>query len=289
MRSIVGVFPTVEAGARAVERAMPIVGRNCVTLLLPGESGVAEKVPATEDMAPVGAPIGGTIAGLLGAGAALMIPGVGAVTAFGAAAAAAFGAAAGYAGWKIGEAADLGSYPGPSVDELYLYEDALQQGRAVAVGLARDADAHAKLEAIFREAGAESIDAARERWWIGIRDAEAERYAAEGGDFSADEGPFRSGFEAALRAGPSAGSFEERKRELSASGAGGVDHPAFRRGYARGREFLDRRMRSPAGTCPPRAERAEATSDVDDASRDSFPASDPPPTGGGRTGSPVRS
>lgn len=288
MRSIVGVFPTAEAGTRAVERAMPIVGRNCVTLLLPGESDIAAKVPSTEDMAPVGAPIGGTLAGLLGAGAALMIPGVGAITVFGAAAAAAFGAAAGYAGWKIGEAADVASYPGPSVDELYLYEDALQQGHAVAVGLARDADVYEKLEAVFRDAGAESIDAARERWWIGIRDAEAERYAAEVGDFAPDEGPFRSGFEAALRAGVSAGSFEERKSELAASGAGPIEHPAFRRGYTRGREFLDRRMRSPAGTCPPRAEREEATSDVDEASRDSFPASDPPAAGGGRTGSPVR-
>ena len=37
--------------------------------------------------------------------------------------------------------------------------------------------------------GAESVDAAREEWWIGLRDAEEAEYTRQGGDFRKDELP----------------------------------------------------------------------------------------------------
>ena len=46
--------------------------------------------------------------------------------------------------------------------------------------------------------GAESVDAAREKWWIGIRDAEATHYGSAPEDFTAKEKTYRAGFEAAL-------------------------------------------------------------------------------------------
>jgi hypothetical protein len=86
------------------------------------------------------------------------------------------------------------------VDELYVYEDALSKGRTLVLVSAgeRSADVWRALEA----SGAESIDAAKEDWWVGIRDAEKLEYsgpdgAAEPG--SREEALFRQGFEAALR------------------------------------------------------------------------------------------
>src|SRR5262249_18031832 len=52
-------------------------------------------------------------------------------------------------------------------------------------------------ESVLMEDGAESIDAAREQWWTGLRSAEEAAYNAEGFDFDADEAEFRRGFEVA--------------------------------------------------------------------------------------------
>jgi hypothetical protein len=81
-----------------------------------------------------------------------------------------------------------------------------------------DADKATAVRAALAQAGAESLDAARAQWWIGMRDAEAEAYHATGGDFPKDEEMYRRGFEAALRGD-----------EANASNTG-----AFRAGYERG-------------------------------------------------------
>jgi hypothetical protein len=47
--------------------------------------------------------------------------------------------------------------------------------------------------------GAENIDSARNMWWIGLRDAEKEKYEGAGGNCEQDERDFRAGFEDALR------------------------------------------------------------------------------------------
>lgn len=90
---------------------------------------------------------------------------------------------------------------------------------------ARDEDEAAKARAVFAHAGAESVDAAREEWWIGLRSAEKEHYHALGGHFDSAEPDYRRGFEAALRDSSGAGRAEPAGNE------------AFRRGYARGMEY----------------------------------------------------
>jgi len=91
------------------------------------------------------------------------------------------------------------STAGLPADELFVYKDALRQGRSVLFVQARDDHEATLARETLAEAGAESIDAAREAWWIGLRSAEQEHYHALGGDFAQDEQAYRRGFEAALR------------------------------------------------------------------------------------------
>ena len=120
------------------------------------------------------------------------------------------------------------STTGLPADELFVYKDALKQGRSVIFVEARDEGEAAKARTVFAHAGAESVDAAREEWWIGLRSAEKEHYHALGGHFESAEQDYRSGFEAALR---------QSNGEAVAEPAGSE---AFRRGYQRGIEYHQR-------------------------------------------------
>jgi hypothetical protein len=130
-----------------------------------------------------------------------LIPGIGTVTAIGLAALGIIGAVGGaLAGAAAGTALGNTLSHGIPKDELFVYKDALKHGRTVLVALTDDADQAVAARQVLVQAGAESIDAARERWWLGLRDAEAEVYTAQGGDFTKDEAMYRRGFEAALHA-----------------------------------------------------------------------------------------
>ncbi len=84
------------------------------------------------------------------------------------------------------------------------------------------------------------MHAARDHWWLGIRDAEAVEYKATGGDFQADETDFRRGFEAALATRRAGQSYDEARGRLRRRYLGACDRPAFRRGYERGQAYLRR-------------------------------------------------
>jgi hypothetical protein len=80
---------------------------------------------------------------------------------------------------------------------------------------------------VLTQAGTESPDAARERWWVGLRDArEVEDDALE----------YRRGFEAALGVRLGA-AWSEVADELQARDPDVHDHDGFRRGYERGRAY----------------------------------------------------
>lgn len=193
MRAVTGTFRSFADGERAAERLGRIIGAEHVNLLTPESGRAAVKaVPTTEDMPPVGAPMGATVGSVLGIAAAVMIPGLGQVTALGAAAAALFGAAGGILGWKTGAAADRALSGGLPVDEVYFYEDAVRQGRTVLVALVEDQEKEPLVRETLALCGAESIDKARERWWMGLRDAEAEHYGDD--HFEEHEALYRYGF-----------------------------------------------------------------------------------------------
>ena len=126
---------------------------------------------------------------------------------------------------------------GLSRDELYLYEDALRQGRSIVVAYAEDENAEERVHNVLAQAGAESIDAARESWWLGLRDAEEEHYQTQGGDFQHAEVSYRRGFEAALNPKRRGKSYEETASELKEAYRESGTDDAFRRGYERSQHY----------------------------------------------------
>jgi hypothetical protein len=94
--------------------------------------------------------------------------------------------------------------------------------------------------AVLEGSGAESVDAARERWWIGLREAEAFEYHGEGLDFSRDEAAYRAGFEAALASGARDRNGRDAEALLKSRHPATYREPAFRRGYERGRAYYQR-------------------------------------------------
>jgi len=94
-----------------------------------------------------------------------------------------------------------------------------------------------RVRRLFGDLGAESVDAAREEWWIGLRDAEETHYTQEGGDFRKDEALFRRGFDAAVRLPQAPPPFEEARAILRETDGAAVDERPFRAGYERGRAW----------------------------------------------------
>jgi hypothetical protein len=133
-------------------------------------------------------------------------------------------------------------------DELFVYEDALRQGRTVLMILAKDDDQADDVRDLLEECGAESVDAARKKWWIGLRDAEAEHYKADGRDFDTDEDTYRRGFEAALHADARGKPFDEVLDYLRKNHPDLYERQEFRAGFERGRQHAERVVQEPIGT-----------------------------------------
>src|SRR5579872_3689676 len=248
MEPVVGVFGSRSQAEEAAERFKER-GVSRVTLLTPGEPAeeVLQQVP-TDDMEQPGmAPaIGGLVGGALGlagglelgtAAAAILLPGVGPVLAIGMLGAAVLGAGGAAAGVAAGHAVETSAADGLPKDELFFYEDALRQGRSVLIAYADDDESAVAARGIMTLSGAESLDAARESWWLGLRPLEQEHYQADGQDFSRDEACYRHGFEAALHPDRRNQSYTEALEVLRERYGSECDQASFRRGYERGRGY----------------------------------------------------
>jgi hypothetical protein len=196
--------------------------------------------------------MGATIGALMGGGAGLtagamlvaLIPGIGPISALGLLGAAILAAAGGTAGAIAGKDIERSTTEGLPHDEIYVYEDALRQGRSVVIALAETEDSAASLRGLFRLSGSETVDNAREQWWIGLRSSEQEHYSQSGRDFTRDEKFYRMGFEAALNAKTRCMEFDQVS---AAMGAALEDvqrqypdadvEEAFTHGYQRGRDY----------------------------------------------------
>jgi hypothetical protein len=253
MRAVAGVFPSRENAARAYallrSAGYDPDNINFLTPEMSETSPAAAPVSETEQPG-VGKAIGSVVGGALGmaggfelgVGVTALIPGVGPVLAAGLAGMALLGTGGAVAGAALGSTVDQDTTPSLPADEVFFYEDALRQGRTVIVVMANGATEADRAREIIAQAGAESIDAARNAWWIGLRPAEAEHYRALGNNFEADQEDYRAGFEATLRRPVRGKSYAEAAEYLRSEYPGIWESEPFRSGFARGREFHEQRM-----------------------------------------------
>ena len=242
METVAGIFQSREQAEKAVQQIHYLGIRNDrIAVLTPNTTAQAAEraVPTADSEQPgMGKAMGGTVGGAMGvaggaslgaAAASLLVPGVGPVIAGAILGAAILGAGGTAAGMAAGEAMEEGLVSGLPHDELYLYEDAVRKGRSVVIAFVEHEEMLDGTRAALKSAGAESVDAARESWWLSLRDAEAADYQTTGKTFDSDEPSYRRGFETAL---------QNRGEDLAKlSTSGDVLDDAFRRGYERGRAY----------------------------------------------------
>ena len=234
MQSVVGVVQTTEDARRVAAAIVREVPTARVRVLTP-ESSQADlaAVPTDESEQPgMGGAIGAVAGGAAGAAVgSLLLPPVGAIAVLGIAAAALLGAVG---GGSAGQAVEDTLAFGLPKDELFVYADALRDGRSVVIAYV-DSDEHLeRARQAIGGAGAETVDAARDAWWVGLRDAEAAEYV-DAAKFDADEPSYRRGFEAACRGDEPAPAEDD----------------AFNAGYVRGRAYLVTRHQELQLTRPP--------------------------------------
>jgi hypothetical protein len=219
--------------------------------LLTGESNVEKvlSVPSTDQRPGISKMLGAVVGGVVGFAfgyvfGTLIVPHGGPTGAIGTMLGIFLAAVGAFVGGVIGRRAEISLTEGIPRDELYFYEDALRQGRSVVIVTTGNTVNQEVIRGAMEKAGAESIDRAREKWWIGIRDAEKEHYDGGAATFDRDEIWFRRGFEAALDPRNRGKSYSE-SRVLQ---VGEYPHlydeiaeGAFRHGYARGQAYLSAR------------------------------------------------
>jgi hypothetical protein len=252
LQAITGVFLTQDDAQRAFTSLRSIgVSAAKLSLLTPGdvrdqiksippdaaEPPAMRKAPAE----PLGADVGHASGMML---VSAFLPGVGSVTGAGLLAQPILRAAGARIDGLRKESPEDVVTEGLPEAEIFVYEDLLRKGRSVVVALAEDGTAE-PIRQSFLQQGADAIDAARQEWWIGLRDAEREHYSASGRDFANDEKFYRLGFEAALHARTRCKEFDQVSAEMDSEledleqqypGAQ-IEEP-FTRGYQRGREHF---------------------------------------------------
>ncbi len=245
METIVGIFTSLEKARGAIKqlKSLGILDQRLV-LLTPGSnaSEAEAEVRTIDAEAPgIGQALGATVGGAMGvaggytlgaAAASLMVPGVGPIIAAGILSAAILGIGGAATGAAVGESMEENIDVGLPHDETFIYEDALRKGRSVLIAFVDD-ELEDRVRNVLAQSGAESIDSAREEWWVGLRDAEEEQYQAQGRDFKTAEVSYRRGFEAALNRRYRGKSSEEVAPEFD----GASSDEAFRRGYERGQAY----------------------------------------------------
>src|SRR6516164_6090202 len=255
MRAVAGVFASRSDAEHAARKVASLgLSKDRIALLFQGQTKKElQAIPISEGEQPgVGKALGGVVgaaAGLaggfeLGAVVSAAVPGVGPVLAIGLAGAALLALAGATVGAVGGDALENAMTEGLPEDELFVYEDALRRGRSVLIAFTDDEAHAASVRRLMEGEGAETVDAAREQWWIGLRRPEEEHYSKLGREFKEDEKFYRLGFEAALHARTRCTEYDQVLAEMTADledlqrryPHSDLEEP-FRHGYERGRAY----------------------------------------------------
>jgi outer membrane lipoprotein SlyB len=252
MKTVTGVFAS-QSDAQHAMAEMRLAGArdDRITLLTPGSSQTElESVPNVAAEQPGMEKAFGAVVGAatdLSAGPLLLvaiIPGVGPVTAIGLLGGAVLAAAGAIVGSAASGSLENHMTEGLPEDEIFVYEDALRKGRSVVIVQVNDETQASRFREFLQTEGAETVDAAREQWWIGLRSAEQEHYSAHGRKFGDDEVFYRLGFESALHArtrckeyDQTLGEMDAKIEELEKQYPGREVAEPFSRGYERSRDY----------------------------------------------------
>jgi hypothetical protein len=256
MDTIAGVFKSRAQAERAAQELPSLdMPNERVALLTPdaaGQDKVDRRGFVTDgEQRGMGAAVGGTVGGAIGAGTgftgavlAATIPGIGPIFAIGMLGAAALGLVGALVGEAAGGAYEQSLAKGLPTDEWFVYQDALRQGRSIVLAQTEDAEQAGAVRQSLVAAGAESIDAAREQWWLGLRGAEEDHYLKTGKDFTQVEEFYRQGFEAALRVPRTQRNDNQFESFLSAELAKqktktAAAQESFRMGFERGWDYYE--------------------------------------------------
>ena len=246
MEAISGVFRTREDAEKAInELRRAGIPENRIGLLAPGsdERDLERGLPVTDTEEPgMGRAMGAAVGGAMGAAggatlglavASLAVPGVGPVIAFGMVGAALLGVVGAATGAAVGDQVEEQLGEGIPHEDIYLYEDALRQGRSVLIVYTDGDDETDKAEEVLVRSRAMDLDELRENWWTELRHNERTYYHRDGRDFDQDEESYRRGYEAALHPRRRGKAYSEVEQDLQSAYVGELD-TAFRDGYERG-------------------------------------------------------
>jgi len=245
MQTVTGIFDSRVDAERAFSQlaeSHEFDRENLVLLTPDSPPEKVETIPTDEGEQPgMGAAIGGVVGGAVGlaTGAVLsnlVLPGIGPVLTLTLSAGSGLGGA--LLGAEGGSATERALSTGLPKDELFFYEDALRHQRSLVVAMADSEDNATSARFIMERNKAESVDAAREKWWIGIRDNEAKEYGRGQNDLATQERIYRTGFEAALTPELRHKPYSETVSQLRQKFPDIAGHETFRRGYERGRQYL---------------------------------------------------
>src|SRR6266403_4928005 len=170
MKPIVGVFKSRASAQSAAAKLVPLgIPKDRINILTPDvtPAELAELPTQAVEQPGMGKAMGATLGGAIGLAAdgslpailgSLLVPGVGPVLAIGLAG----GVLGAVAGGAAGGAMESSTTDGLPEDELFVYEDGLRQGHSVVVAIGDDDLQGEAIRGALEDAGAESIDRARE-------------------------------------------------------------------------------------------------------------------------------
>jgi hypothetical protein len=254
MQAVTGVFTSRDNAERAVNELRKLgLPERRIGIVSPGNAPerIEAGVPVSDTEEPgMGRAMGAAVGGAMGAAsgataglavASLAVPGIGPLIAFGMMGAALLGVVGAAAGSAVGDQVEEELGEGIPHEDVYVFEDALREGKSVVIAYADDDDGDQadRAEEIMNNAGAEDLDTLRENWWQKVREDERTNYQ---GDFDRDEENYRRGYQAALHPQRRGKAYADVENELRTAYAGTVLDRPFQYGYERGSAYRPREV-----------------------------------------------